>query len=240
MSNENSKSWSIAWHQCHSRGNCEKWVVLLVFQNPFPLFPEKRTKLNNSMPHLLLTYLGQGRHPWALRTRHDGGMQQPVKEGGGGRIKQSNFIGVFSECQGCWCGIKKQRRTARETLLNRTPEQFCRFDCSRCNVCQHSWHITKWWPEKSSVKQITHPHSPTNRAETIGTEMVPATRACYRRAEEFPKLSKKISNLGKFSIYFQDFPICDNISAGYLKCQLQGGTAVMHCTAPLFCDFPSQ
>lgn len=44
--------------------------------------------------------------------------------------------------------------------------------------------------------------------------------------------------MGKCSIYFQDFPICDNISAGYLKCQLQGGTAVMHCTAPLFCDFP--
>lgn len=45
MSNENSNSWNIMQHQCHSRGNSEKWVVLLTFQDPFPVFPEKITKL---------------------------------------------------------------------------------------------------------------------------------------------------------------------------------------------------
>lgn len=32
------------------------------------------------------------------------------------------------------------------------------------------------------------------------------------KAQEFPKLSKKIPSLGKFSLYFHDFPTCGNIS----------------------------
>lgn len=91
--------------------------MLLLFQNPLPLFPDKRAKLTNCMAHFLLSCPGRGGRP---ELSYRAPAERP---GRGGRTKQPHFTGVFSECQG-HRGIKKQRRAASAMLRKRTPEYF--------------------------------------------------------------------------------------------------------------------